>query len=147
MTWRADRDGLEDSWPRVGLSSVPDWAASLPPEWLDVELNFYRETAGGANTIGGFKGHGAKDNYLVTPGHVDLQTDSGFENDLTSGILIRRHYEGVFPVPADLSKVPKKGDRVWWIDALGRRIDTPLRQVDSPEGLRDHLEFESEEFE
>ena len=60
---------------------------------------------------------------------------------------MRRHYSIILPIPEDLSKVPRKGDRVWWYDDLGTRRDVALRSVDSPEGVADHLEITSEEFE
>jgi len=147
MTWRADRDGLDHSWARSGLSDPPPFGESLPPEWLDVELNFYRRTGGSQNDIGGFKGTAAPVNFLVILGHMDLEVDSGLLNEQELGIFVRRHYVGQCLIPDDLANLPRKGDRVWWIDPLGRRIDVAIRSVDSPEGLRDHLEIESEEFE
>lgn len=150
MTHRAFRDDLDHGWTRSPLTDPYPWGASLPDEWMSVELNFYRMTSSTANDIGGFKGSGVASNYLIINGHAELLTDAGMPDIgqvQAVGAFIARHYEIIMPIPSNLSTVPLKGDRVWWYDAIGRRIDVALRSVDVPEGLADHIEISSDEFE
>ena len=159
MTHRAHRDHLDHGWTRSPLTDPPPWGESLPDEWLDVELNFYRRTGGTANTIGGFQGRGTNQNYLICHGKAEMETDTDVITTSGGGggevgSFKTRHYtifvrtESVRvdgAVSHDL--LPKKGDRVWWYDAIGRRIDVAIHSVDIPEGLADHIEIISEDIE
>ncbi len=156
MTHRAHRDHLDDGWTRSALTDPYPFGESLPDEWLDVELNFYRRTGGTANSIGGFKGRGAPLAYLICNGKAEIEQDAGIvgnaggEAGATIGNFVSRHYSILIPmpgVPGNDEGFPRKGDRVWWYDAVGRRIDVPLKAVDVPEGLADHIEIISEDFE
>lgn len=150
---RAKVDHLDESWVNRGLFDPPPFSESLPDHLLRVELNFYRRSGGSPNNIGGFKGQPADVPVLVTHGHAELHEGQGLLADNLSIGAVKRHYELFIPVPRtdegviDLDHVPKKGDRVWWYDALGRRLDQPVMEVAAPEGTADHLEISTDEFE
>jgi hypothetical protein len=61
---------------------------------------------------------------------------------------MRRRFVNVFmPIPTNPDTIPKKGDRLRYVDDLGRTVTYPIAKVDSPENAGNHLEIESERFE
>jgi hypothetical protein len=50
-------------------------------------------------------------------------------------------------VPLDPANYPKKGDRLRFVDDIGRSWDVDVRAVTSPETVHDHFEIETETFE
>lgn len=144
------RTDIDRAWVRRPLVSPAPWGESLPDVWLETELNFYRRTDTTQNRIGGFAGSGVPNNYLIINGHAEVAERTGLSiggEQPGGGTIVRRHYNIFIPVPGDTGLLPRAGDRVWFYDGLGRRIDVALEYVTPPEGIRDHIEISTAEFE
>lgn len=143
------RTDLDRAWVRRALVSPPPFGESLPDVWSETEFNFYRRTDTTQNRIGGFAGAGVENNYLICNGHAEVveRTADIITDVQRGGNMVRRHYNLFIPVPDDTGLLPRKGDRVWFYDGIGRRIDLALDYVDLPEGTADHVEITTVEFE
>lgn len=139
---------LMRSWTRRGWGNpTPRWGESIPRLWADTELHFYRREVAG-NGIGGFNA-GVPGDLLVIWAHVEIE-EVLYGRDLIASegltTLERRRYALYFAVPAVAEATPRKGDRVWFIDALGTRVDLAVRGVDTPENVGDHIEVTTEDY-
>lgn len=140
---------LNRSWLRRGLTSPAPWAKSVPDLHAETLVTFYR-TGSADNGFGGFGRDGATITFLETNCNVSLMTESGLTNDReTLGGIVRRFYDVLMDIPEDFDfdLLPRKGDRMTFTDAAGRRVDVAIARCDLPEGLADHVEIESVEFE
>jgi hypothetical protein len=145
-----DRDR---SWLTRGYFNPAPWARTIAPLVAETEVTFYRETRT-KNDMGGFTGEVATDPYLVAMCHVEVEETSPYRTAATALAPIQtRHFSVLLPIewlgiPIQPDLIPQKGDRVAFVDALGRQIDTPINTTpEDPVNALDHLELQTDEFE
>lgn len=144
-------DPLDRAWPRRPLVSPPPFGLSVPTIWKETSVTFLRRM-GSLNAVGG-RGGAAEAELLTVMASVSIATDTALMAHQLSGVdsgpIRRRYYLCIFDTPPnfDWSKLPAKGDYMAFTDPAGRTLHVIVKLVDIAEGIRDHVEIESEEFE
>lgn len=135
------------SWLGRGqFSPSPKWGLTGHAIMYETQLTFSRR--GPAKDLhGGFKGT-AKDDYYVAMGHVEVEERVGASTVFggVTGIALGRRYWAQIDLPVDTADLPRKGDRMRFIDQYGATVDIAISVVDTPEGSRDHVEIVSEDI-
>ena len=135
------------SWLARGTFSPSPWARSMAEWGKETRVTFSR-TAVTKDLSGGFKG-GAPADYLTADCHVEIEADFGLLiSEPSVGPVRRRHYVIMldFEDIPDASKIPQPGDFITFTDALGIRRQMTIETSDAPEGIADHVEIMSSDF-
>lgn len=142
------------SWLTRGVFSPSPWGRIIAPIVAETKVEFYR-TDRPKNTMGGFVGGVPGVPYLTAMCHIEIEDRLSSPGNLAlvGGSVSptqSRHYVIMLPVEAVTSpdQIPVSRDRVHFIDAVGRVIDTPIMLTpDNPVNAQDHFEIQTEEFE
>lgn len=135
------------AWVKRPLVAAPHFGRSVPDVWTNTVATFVRRDPV-TNAIGGFAG--ATERVVATvPAYQELATDSGLHIALDAGPVRRRHYLIIVAHTAftDATQYPRKGDTVRFTDEVGIQRSMPVEKADRPEGIADHWEIETQEFE
>lgn len=140
---------LDRAWARRPLVAPPTWGRSVPTIWADTEVTFMRRMPSD-NGIGG-TGGAAEGELLTIMASVSLSPEPGLHIDLgVGGSIRRRYYLTIFDIPRDgtfdWDTLPKKGDFEYFTDPAGKHVRVAVKAVLLPNGIGDHVEIESEEF-
>jgi hypothetical protein len=136
------------SWARRGFDHPSPWGESVPDDWADTEFHFYTNVVNPTpNAVGGLSGLDSEELVATLRGRAELVQASGVLVE-AGAPLLRRYYNLFIALPLpDGQAMPNKGHRVWWDDALGRKVDVAVDIVDVPQNIVDHLEIRTEEVE
>lgn len=140
---------LNRAWWRRGMASAPRFGQSVPPGMSETNVLIERRDVR-PNDIGGFDG-----THWVTiyngPCHAehhqdDIPTFTGAATVAALGVTLKHWYEIFMPIPDDPAQMPAKRDRVTFSDGYEVHVH-PIAHVELPDGLTDHLEILTEEWE
>lgn len=137
-------------WARQGFEHPAPWAESVPDDWADTMLHFTSsEAAPVLNDVGGFSGSATPSDTATLQGRAELVAESGLAIEAGGAPYTRRYYRLFVPLPLPTGAVmPDPGQRVWFLDALGRTIDVAINHVDVyGSSTADHLEITTEDVE
>jgi len=140
------------SWPPlVHRSWLARGAFSPSPTWGDVTHAIMLESTVAFTRTGLVRdGSGGfmpspTEAYLTVQAHVEfLESANAYMNE-TVGPARQRVFMVYMDMPADLTDVPKKGDRIAFTDATNVARDIPITKVTNPQGLGEYLVIETEE--
>lgn len=146
------RPAKQASWLTRGYYSAAPWARVPGPLVTETVVTFYRITRT-KNSMGGFTGGSTGPAYFTAWCHVEIEESRAYAN-ATAGDAIAplqtRHYLIILPVSAlggDTTLLPARGDRVQFVDAVGRRIDMPINSTpEIPANVAEFIEITTDEF-
>jgi hypothetical protein len=136
-------------WNRRGYASSPPFARSVPTNLQETYVLIERRDLR-MNDFGGFEGGNWRTIYNG-PCHAehhqdDIPTFTGTATVPVAGTTIKHWYEIFMDIPADPAQMPQKRDRVTFSDGYEVHVH-PIQHVELPDGLTDHLEMLTEEYE
>lgn len=138
---------LNRAWPRRGWAAPPAFGKSVPALMMETTITITRRVRA-RNDIGGYKAGNATQ-LFQGPAHVERLEESrersGATVEVPMGAVMFHHWEIFMPLPADPTQLPRKGDQIQFSDGYGTH-DVPLMYVARPDGLNDHLELITDEF-
>ena len=137
---------VQRSWLARGqFSPTPTWGQSMHAILMETSATFYRNSLT-KTEMGGFAGSNPTA-YMTAMVHAELEDVGSSDVLMEPGPVRKRHYLVMMKMPVDTVDLPHRSDRIRFTDPQGNVIDMPIAQVDAPEGVGDHLELRTEEFE
>lgn len=137
-------DPLGRSWVRRGYQNpTPTWGQSVPDLWAETPVVFTRSVQR-LNEYGGFEGDVATVIWS-TVAHVELiqLSNKPFTQDQASGPLVTDSHMIYVAYPIDPLTLPQNGDYASFLDSNGRSVKLRIKEVNSFNGLNDHLEIQA----
>jgi len=136
------------SWLKRGyLGQTPRWGESVPELWRNTSVTFKRRRE--VRNDYGFIDGGMEETLWETTAHLDIvQNRAGSETTvLPTGQVSSFSWLIITPYPSSAAQIPEPGDWVEFKDVSGHKQRLQLKHVFSPEGVSDHLEMDTQEFE